>query len=317
MLAEEADNLLVPMERPEEARLFGDTSAFFLAIDERDERLLYLADGPDGAEQLIIEEIATGTTQVVGTDPAPVDGELTLSGRFLPGDGDLLAVYYVDRLAIVDLSSGEPVERSSIDGDWGSLRLAPDGTTAIIASDVPLPVSDGVNPPQLADATWAFVDVESGTITPLVSGAGIPVQVIGPGNAGWILAEEPGDNDPKTLLRVQIETGELVPILTLTGETVAPEATRFADDGSRAVLVTTIEGNQQRVRLIDVESGDVRELVTAGRVSGSISPDGRWVSFSTLESGDGERTLTLVTVDAETGEEVFRGPGLSPVWLRP
>ena len=311
--------LLVPPDDPENAQSFGDSCTWGLWFDPEEERVLYKTLGPSDTEQLIVENIATGSRQLVTTAPTPAEGESSLYGWFLHGHDDLVAVQYLDRLAIFDLSGGDPVERHSIAGVYGSVTLAPGGTTGIVSSETPPPIADGSGPVQSFDPAWWFVDFELGEAKPLLSGAGIPVQVIGPtGPAAeeWLLAVERGDFNPKTLVRVNIETGELVPILMLADESIG-DAIWSTEDRSRVLLETTIEGNDQRVRLVDLKTGDVLELATAGRAGGVISPDGQWVSYSTLEAGAETRTITLVVVDTETGEETFRGHGLSPEWLGP
>ena len=52
-------------------------------------------------------------------------------------------------------------------------------------------------------------------------------------------------------------------------------------------------------------------------MGGAFSPDGGWVTVSTVERQGEQEKVTLVLLDTEGGESKPLGEGLRPAWVRP
>ena len=101
-------------------------------------------------------------------------------------------------------------------------------------------------------------------------------------------------------------------------------ATSFTPDGKRLMLFEMIPGGGSLLQVVAVDSssGELRtgkpELfrqLAAGTPSGSISPDGRWVAYSSTESGPYE---VYVRAFPDTGRQwqISTSGGVFPVWSR-
>jgi Tol biopolymer transport system component len=85
--------------------------------------------------------------------------------------------------------------------------------------------------------------------------------------------------------------------------------------GNREILCTltsTATGNRGLV-LLPTDGSPARPFLSTGAMTGQISPDGKWVAYSSNETGDWE--IYVTTFPAAAGKwQVSRGGGAEPRW---
>jgi hypothetical protein len=230
----------------------------------------------------------------------------------VPGHDDLVLVRHIDRLFLVDISSGEAVERVLFPGAFeGVAALAADGGGGLVVGSPE--AADAASDPALPPL--AYVDVEQGDVAWLEGPEGEPLQFVLAGER-WVLLSGADAGAPAGLFALDLETGQLSAVLDLQGdETLLPEFTRASVDGRMLLVVTQVAEDTERGYLVDAQTGDVTELVDADRVRGSVSPAGTWISYTTLNQTDDGRRMSLELLDVATGGVTSFGPGLDPTWL--
>jgi hypothetical protein len=296
---------LIPTDDPSQTRqisipLFSSVRGF----DEAEERLLFWNIDGD-LQRLFVEEIATGETYLVATDPREkYEYDPYLSGWFLPGEDDLVAVLHHDRFALVDISGAQPVERIVIDGHRPHSRfiVAPSGKRGILT--------------RKPEAT--FVDLETGETQVITAEDGTSIPEIDE-YGRWGLAQVGPHDQPYIGYGViDLETGDFRTIHMLAeSEQNDFRATVWSSDGT-ILLFTIIDANQQRhLSLINNGLETNLPIANAASFSVTLSPSGEWAAYSATNQTDAGPAHDMAVVETGTGMVTSVGPGLAPAWLGP
>jgi hypothetical protein len=297
---------LIPTDDPSRARQISlPMSSRVMGFDEAEKRLLFRNIDGD-LQRLFIEEIATGETYLVSTDPSEkVEYDPYLSGWFLPGEDDLIAVLHHDRFALVDISGPEPVERFVIEGHrpYSRFIVAPSGLRGIL--------------------TWkpaiTFVDLETEESRVIATDDGTPLIGSLDIHGRWGMASLGPEGQPATGFGVvDVETGEYRTIHMLAeSEQNDFWATMWSSDGT-ILLFTVIDANQQRhLSLINNELETNLPIAKATSFSVTLSPNGEWAAYSATSQTDAGPVHDMALVETETGTVTSVGSGLAPAWLGP
>jgi hypothetical protein len=297
---------LLPTNDPSKGRqLAVPTGSNFLDFDASEERMLYWSVGAGEGEQLIVEKIDSGDWYLVATDPSEKDEyDPYLSGWFVPGHEDLIAVLHADRFALVDISGPDPVEQFVIEGHrpFSTFAVAPSGRYGIL---------------DRKPAT-IFVDLETGEWREITTEDGTAINSVAPYGRWGIAVIGMVDEPPRGIGVVDLETGKFRTI-TMFGEGEKDDyaGTAWSRDGAVG-LVTIVDANQKRhLSLVDNERGTTTPLADADTISVSISPDGAWAVYGTTTQGDAGPVHEMTLLETATGTTTALGPGLTPVWLWP
>jgi hypothetical protein len=296
---------LVPTDDPSQTRpLSHPQGSLVQGFDEAEDRLLF-SDIEGDLQRLFIEEIATGETYLVATDPLEkYEYDPYLTGWFLPGEDDLIAVLHHDRFALADISGPEAVERFVVDGHRPHSRfiVAPSGDAGVLT--------------RKPEAT--FVDLESGETRVITTEDGTTIPEIDAFGRWGFAQVGPHDQPFIGYGVVDLETGDYQTIHMLgVGEKNDYLGTAWASDGSIG-LFTVIDANGQgHLSLINNELGTTQPIADGGSIAVTISPDAGWAAFSTAGQTDAgtERQMTLI--ETATGTTTSLGPGWDPDWLGP
>jgi hypothetical protein len=285
-----------------------------LRFDADDERILF-GGGYGETNVLAVTEIETGATVVLAETPIPDGDAPFLSGWFMPKSDDQFFVRYPDRLAVIEVADGVVRERFSVGGAYGWVTPSSDGRGALVYGAVAPPASSGLSVPEWDTPTLWHLDVKNESIEQLTGPDGEELTVISQGYRWAIAAYEDADG-VAGLMSIDIRSGEIRPVWSRSpGEALEPGTIRVSADGRMAIVTAKIEDDRQRLYAIDGRTGDNSVLIESSRVGGSVSPDGVWVAFTTLERTDSGRQMTLTLLEIDTGETTLLGSGLDPTWL--
>jgi Tol biopolymer transport system component len=107
--------------------------------------------------------------------------------------------------------------------------------------------------------------------------------------------------------------GSAAPAVVLSGSKI-PYVAAFNPDG-RSALYCIQQLGQMDLRFLSVASGESRSfgLVPGSSCVGTFSPDGRWLAFQSVESGQNEIYVAPVG-NANDKRQVSSGGGFLPVW---
>jgi serine/threonine-protein kinase len=112
-------------------------------------------------------------------------------------------------------------------------------------------------------------------------------------------------------------TGQAEVLLALGQDQRGLQPHAFTPDGKGLIyLAAPRSGPGEDLHVLTVESGESRELLSDGfdLIRPSLSPDGRWLAYTSDESGSNE-VYVRPYPDVEAGKEpVSTGGGHSPVW---
>ncbi len=188
---------------------------------------------------------------------------------------------------------------------FGCLKLSPDGTR----------LTTRVADPTTGQWDLWIYDLTRGTRLRLTSTGGAPCPSWTPdGRVAYIASS--GD---KTVLYAQSATGRESPtvVATLTVHPT-PSAPGWSPDGKRVALVVPRDSAGTDVVVIELDSGAaVRPVASAPALQwgGTFSPDGRWIAYSSSESGADE---VYVQPYPPSGQRwrISRNGGEEPLWTR-
>ena len=297
---------LLPTSDPGQGRqiAFPQFSNFH-EFDEAEGRMLYWSVGAGEGEQLIVEEIDSADWYLVATDPEGKDEyDPYLSGWFIPGHDDLIAVLHGDRFALVDISGPDPVEQFVIEGHrpFSNFYVAPSGKYGIL---------------DRKPAT-IFVDLETGEWREVTTEDGTAINSVDPYGRWGIATIGMVDEPPRGIGVIDLETAEFRTVYMFgEGEKDDYNGTAWSRDGAVG-LVTIVDANQQRhLSLISNRRGTTTALADADTITVSLSPDGAWAVYGTTTQGDAGPVREMTLLDTATGTTTALGSGLMPVWLAP
>ncbi|MCC6790172.1 MAG: hypothetical protein IT336_00720 [Thermomicrobiales bacterium] len=283
-------------------------------FDADDKRILY-GGGSGGTNLLAVTEIETGATVVLAETPILDSDAPYLGGWFMPKSDNEYVVRYPDRLAVIVVEDGVVRERFSVDGVYGWVTLSTDGRGALVYGAVSPPVSTGLTVPEWDTPTLWHLDLQNQTIEQLTGPDGEELSVVSAGYR-WAIVSYEDEDGIAGLISVDIRSGRMRPIWSpARGESLDPATIRVSEDGRMAIVTAKIEDDRQRLYILDARTGDNRALVESSRVGGSVSPDGVWAAFTTLQRTDSGREMTLTLLEVESGATTLLGPGLDPTWL--
>jgi hypothetical protein len=297
---------LIPTGDPSTGRQIAiPVGSNFLAFDEDEERMLYWSVGASEGQSLIVEEIATGNTYVVATDPSEKDEyDPYLNGWFIPGEDNLIAVLHADRFALVDISEPNPVEQFVIEGHrpFSNFHVAPSGKRGVL---------------DRKPAT-TFVDLVTGESRVVTTEDGTAINFIEPYGRWGIAAIGMVDEPPRGIGVIDLETAEFRTIYMYgEGEKLDSNATVWSRDG-KVGLVTIIDANQQRhMSLVNNAQSTTQALADEATISVTLSPEGAWAAYSTISQSEATPAREMWLIDMASGTVTPLGPGLDPVWLDP
>jgi eukaryotic-like serine/threonine-protein kinase len=195
-------------------------------------------------------------------------------------------------------AAGQPLRSIGQAGRYTSLALEPGGARVAV---------ERADPKTGIPAVWT-IDVASG-LTSLVAapsdGAGTPQWL--PGGRELLYSNFTGS----ALLRQSLTSSdvEVIPSPMAWIGSVTP-------DGMNALIMTTNPGTGQDLLLVPLASGGKPTVYLASRdneVGAVISPDGRWVAYTSEESGRSEVYVQSFPLPGNK-QGVSDGGGFHPVW---
>ena len=215
-------------------------------------------------------------------------------GALVTGRGNVLS-----RLAWQDRNGDTHVITKQPAGFFGP-RLSPDGARLAIG------VSDGVQ----SDA-W-ILDLRTGTLSRLTTSG--TVSSVGWADANHVFFAGGGDSTRNGVWRQQA-TGAAPPELLYETSSLMPQAS-IAPDG-RSIVVQMLFGNSWDIHRVALDSAPrtARPFVAtdANETGPAFSPDGRWVTYSSDETGQFEAYVRSYP-DPATKVQVSSGGAAAPVW---
>ena len=252
--------------------------------------------GEGDRKALLAQRLDLDREELVG-DPVQVAEEVLVTGpgggHFSIGPGGLLVLRELSsgalgRLTWVD-PRGRPQEDLTPVDVWGAFDLSPDGSTVAV---------------QRRGDLW-LLDARRGTLTRSVTGAYGPV-VWSP-DGRWLAFG--GGGPPNPFVIDVAGGGEPRRVATFAR---AAMATDWTPDGDHLVVV----GGRDGAFLVSIDGGQIEplDLGSGSRLGGRrISPDGRWVTFPSDESGEAE---VYVTTFPRPGRRwrVSTSGGVGPRW---
>jgi serine/threonine protein kinase len=268
--------------------------------------LLFVGNG----DALMARPFAAGRLEFTGdavqvgrqvTTSSQLDASYSVGGTTLayaerPGAGSRLT--WFDRSGQSDGTVGTP-------GQYLGVRLSPDGNTAAVSR---------VNPSENQPDIW-LIDLQRGaetrvTFTPTLEMA----PVWSPDGSRVLFAASP------SLLQLQLFQqqvaggGDASPVFK-TEESVIPED--WSPDGQLVVYTITQPADNNGLMLLRMRDRRATPLVMTrfSEYQGRISPDGRWLAYTSQESGRPEVYLRPFPAGT-SGTVISIGGGSEPSWRR-
>jgi len=227
---------------------------------------------------LMAQRFDPGTIEPVG-DPFPVAENVQYERGFF------MAAYSVSQngllvhrngaatraaLVLVD-EKGKRLRQIADPGDYGQVRVSPDGRRAAVS------VADPAN---LNEDVWIF-DLERGTRTRLSFGEGPDRAPVWSPDGRRVAYQSQGSSD---IYVRSASGGGSEEVLYQSPALDTPED--WSRDG-RFLTFDKVEGNKTDLWILDLEAGKAEALVATAAEEGwgRFSPDGKWLAFLSNESG--------------------------------
>jgi serine/threonine-protein kinase len=241
-----------------------------------------------GAPVPVLEHVSRDTVQG-GRFALSADGTLV----YVRGMGDERRLLWVDR-------NGRAEHVAAAPHTFLDPRVSPDGFR--IAAQA----ADGDND------IWTY-DVVRGSLTRLTFDAGEDETPVWSRDGMWLAWATQRSGSPRQLLRRRSDGSGAEQVLWSTDRHA--HLHDWSPDGSTLLVTQDSDGSARDVWLVAVSGGDARPLLSGPfeECNPRLSPDGRWLAYSSDESGRFE-VYVLRLPGLEQRAQVSVGGGDSPVW---
>jgi WD40 repeat protein len=290
---------LVPVGALESTRRLGlAQGAGSAAFSDDGKSIVYTARTGQGETQVILEPIDGSSSEIVLSGPDIV------RAAFVP-EHDQLVVVHRERISLYALDDKKETDLLKTNDVVRELRPAPDGKHAVFGVG-------GLRTPAVA---WTVVDLDTGSHETLAELGGYR-NVYGQGSSRWLfLADDPLQKDDVRIASLDLNTAETRVLLSIQGVRRL-DLIGLSTDGYVGLLVAIPAQGEMQIWLLVADRDGAVLLSESRTLSGSLSPDGKWVALSE-KAASNEQAPTIKLVATGSGEEQVIGEGLMPVWTKP